>query len=446
MKCGDRYFRLLAFLLLGYATIGKSVAYIGVPPLYVGEAVLLYGIYALMRQRNWSRILLSGLMIPMALLFAWGTWCTVPYVSKYGADAFRDAAIWGWGLFAIVTGSLLAAEPRRLRWLIDNYARFATIFLIVAPITWFMSSKMETLRCPWANVPIVEVKGGDMVVHVMAILAYAILLGGVRAPLVSIMGAAVLAVNFTGRASMMIFLMGATIVTLIKPYSKILLGVIGAFAAGVFVMWVLNISIQVSPDSPRKISVEQFVENIDSVAGDSGPRGLQGSKAWRLAWWNKIIDYTVHGPYFWTGKGFGINLANADGFQVNADDSLRAPHNGHLNMLARSGVPGFCLWVIVQISWAGAILWATWQARRNGHQRWSHFFMFLFIYWTAFMTNASFDVYLESPLGGIWMWVVYGVGLGSRWIYAHAPEVLEDDAPRASLYVRKDQPAEALAV
>ena len=28
------------------------------------------------------------------------------------------------------------------------------------------------------------------------------------------------------------------------------------------------------------------------------------------------FDYTVFGDYFWTGKGFGINLADDDGFQT----------------------------------------------------------------------------------------------------------------------------------
>jgi len=29
---------------------------------------------------------------------------------------------------------------------------------------------------------------------------------------------------------------------------------------------------------------------------------------------NIIADNTVRGPYFWTGRGFGVNLALEDGF------------------------------------------------------------------------------------------------------------------------------------
>ena len=30
--------------------------------------------------------------------------------------------------------------------------------------------------------------------------------------------------------------------------------------------------------------------------------------------WNIIIKDTVYGPHFWTRLGFGLNLADADGF------------------------------------------------------------------------------------------------------------------------------------
>jgi len=36
-------------------------------------------------------------------------------------------------------------------------------------------------------------------------------------------------------------------------------------------------------------------------------------QAWRVNWWHTIEQYTIHGPYRWTGKGFGVNLALAPG-------------------------------------------------------------------------------------------------------------------------------------
>ena len=43
----------------------------------------------------------------------------------------------------------------------------------------------------------------------------------------------------------------------------------------------------------------------------------------------------------------------------------------------------------------------------------------------AFMINAAFDVFLEGPMGGIWFWTIYGVGLAAMWLYKHDPAVLD---------------------
>ena len=58
----------------------------------------------------------------------------------------------------------------------------------------------------------------------------------------------------------------------------------------------------------------------------------------------------------------------------------------------------------MHLTWAGAMAFSAWMAHRQGRKRWSSWFVVLMIYWSAFMTNAAFDVYLESPMGGIWMW------------------------------------------
>ena len=55
----------------------------------------------------------------------------------------------------------------------------------------------------------------------------------------------------------------------------------------------------------RPVSAHQIVENLKSIAGQSGQQ-TEGTKQWRLDWWNVIINDTFHGPSFWTGRGFGL--------------------------------------------------------------------------------------------------------------------------------------------
>ena len=47
-------------------------------------------------------------------------------------------------------------------------------------------------------------------------------------------------------------------------------------------------------------------------------------------------------------------------------------------------------------------------------------------YWGAFMANASFDVFIEGPMGGIWLWTVFGAGLAAVWTYRRHPELFDD--------------------
>src|SRR5205085_2751396 len=124
------------------------------------------------------------------------------------------------------------------------------------------------------------------------------------------------------------------------------------------------------------------------VVSESDDPVLKGSKEWRLRWWRTIIDYTFYGEYFWTGKGFGINLAADDGFQV--DPFLRSPHNGHMTILARMGIPGITLWFTVHLTWLFAMTMAYIRARRKRDWKWSGLLLFLLIYYAAFLTNASF--------------------------------------------------------
>ena len=179
-------------------------------------------------------------------------------------------------------------------------------------------------------------------------------------------------------------------------------------------------------DRDREYSARQLVANVLSVFTDETTGDLDDTKEWRLAWWNDIADYTLHGPYFWQGKGFGVNLATADGYQVEEGDALRSPHNGHLSVLARAGVPGLALWVVLHGSWVLLMFSGYLLARQQGRGVWAALFVFLFAYWTAIMLNASFDVYLEGPMGGLWCWTIMGFGLAAAHLQRRHPELLDD--------------------
>jgi O-antigen ligase len=218
--------------------------------------------------------------------------------------------------------------------------------------------------------------------------------------------------------------MAGTVVLFLRPTSR-WIGMAGVGLSLLIIVALVNPTIDIG--TARKVSFSQLVDNVVSFLNDDNDRNLQDSKEWRLAWWNAIVEYTVSGPHFWSGKGFGINLADEDGFQVLADGSLRAPHNAHLQILARMGVPGLTAWVALQVAFAASMLLAARRARRLGQRFWVQTFAWLFAYWLAALTNMTFDVYLEGPQGGIWFWTILGLGLAAMRA-ARAAEVAPADA------------------
>jgi hypothetical protein len=67
----DRYGFLLCFSLVGYATFGKGFAYIGVPPLFIGEIILLLGVIVIIRSGCETAMLASLPSILLILLIVW---------------------------------------------------------------------------------------------------------------------------------------------------------------------------------------------------------------------------------------------------------------------------------------------------------------------------------------------------------------------------------------
>jgi hypothetical protein len=173
----------------------------------------------------------------------------------------------------------------------------------------------------------------------------------------------------------------------------------------------------------RSLSARQLADNVASIFGQSG-RQTEDTKQWRLDWWNIIVDDTVYGPHFWTGRGFGLNLADADGFRDGDHPdapALRSPHNVHMTLLARAGVPGAVLWVSLTVSWFWMLLVALLTARRRGQIEWAGLFLFIGSYVMAALINATFDVALEGPMQGVWFWSLLGLGIGSVMVYRCQP-------------------------
>jgi O-Antigen ligase len=422
---GDRYLALLAIVLLGYALMGKGFAYLGFPPLYVGEIAFLIGTVVFLRT---GALVASLATLPSLVLVALMVWVlarTIPFVSLYGFDSLRDSTIVMYGGFALIVIGLLLGDARRIDTVLRYYntllASFPAIF-VGFYLTRYWAEYIPRLYGP---VPIVEITTSAVGTHLAGTMVF-VLIGHRKVSFLWLFVwlVTLVIVAATNRGATLAALGPIMFAMLMLGRLRLLVTTILAAVSIFAVLLVVEGSFTQHDETEqlteRPVSAHQIVENAKSIVGHSG-RQTEGTKQWRLNWWNVIINETLYGPSFWTGRGFGINLADADGFGgTNPHDprpSLRSPHNAHMTLLARAGVPGVVLWSIVLISWVGMQLNAMLSARARGHERWVELFLFVVCYAMSIIINATFDVTLEGPMQGVWFWCLFGFGIGSVMVY-----------------------------
>jgi hypothetical protein len=427
----ERFFVFLGIVLLGYALDGRGFAYLGYPPLFIGEVTLLVGLLVAAQTRGWLRLGQMPEALLLGALLAWGACRLLPDLPRHGLDTVRDGMVFGYSAFAVLIAVLILDKPQRLVMVLVHYRTFTRVFLALVLVVnaLYRLVWLERPTWPWAPaVPIIHQKEGDIDVHLAAVLAFFVagFAGPIRWRWIIPLGLTAAVMGSTDRAGMLALLAVVGICVAYRPRHSAPWRLVGMLLAAVGVLWISGLRFEVPGGKGREIAFDQIVDNFRSMAGGDSGRGLlDATKQWRQDWWSEIVNYTVHGPYTWTGKGFGINLADDDGFQVYDEAPLRSPHNVHLTFLARGGVPGLLAWAMAQLGWAACILYAWSRAHRARDRAWSGLFMFLFCFWTACIINATFDVFLEGPMGGIWFWCIYGLGLASLWIHRRCPQVLD---------------------
>jgi len=342
-------------------------------------------------------------------------------------DAFRDAVLWGYGAFALL---VVAFHERagNVSLTCQWFARVLPWFTWWAPISWAVTTlggdRVPLL--PGTNTPIVEFNPSCMAVHHAGIATFLLLdlhrssPGSVRPRarhsdlfrwIVWFVGFCFIASWTRGGAVAALAALSIVLATRPRTFRKV--GMLGVLALSVTLAFsALDLTIDTGGYRGR-VSPKEIAANFTSIFLPDRAEDAKrdGNKSWRLEWWNKILGYTVHGDLFWVGKGYGVNLADDDGFQVKPDHSLRSPHNGHLSYLARGGVPGVALWLLLQVGFAFTMVRAYLRARRARDEIWQRLDIWILAYWMAFLVNAAFDVFLEGPQGGIWFWSLFGFGI-----------------------------------
>jgi hypothetical protein len=427
----DRYLLLLSSVLFGYALLGKGFAYLGLPPLFIGEITLLAGLAVLLGTKCFVASLTALPSVLLVLTMGWVLARTIPYVGTYGIDALRDSVVIFYGIFAFIVIALLMEDGARVGTIVQYYEIFTTGFVFAIPFVFLIQRYLANYipNVPWSNIPLIWISPGELNVHLTGAVVFTLV--GFRkvsgAWLVCLIVALAMA-SASSRGAVLAFVLPVAFAVFIlgrlRELAMIAAAGLAIFAAAYGLESTLTTYQEASYSEERSLSAHQIADNVASIIGNSNEQAA-GTETWRLDWWNIILRDTLYGgPHFWDGRGFGLNLAVADGFEDGAHPdlpSLRSPHNVNMTILARSGAPGVTLWLMFIGSWLYFVLQAMRTARLEGRREWAALFLFTACYAASFFINASFDVALEGPVQGIWFWSVIGLGIGGVFVFRCQP-------------------------
>jgi O-antigen ligase len=430
---------IFGILLVGYLFFDRAFAHIHIShtSAYVGELTLTFGLVCVAVGTRWLRLAVVGDAL-VGLLIAWMVWglCrTIPNVPEYGvSNAIHDAALWYYGGFAVLLLAAATAVP-------ELGPRYVRAFSKVLPwlICWLPFTLLATklgFHSPsirWDNVPLLSHKPGNITVTAAICLAWLLLVPEpgrsptVRRILIGIsLVTIVLGATQTrggGLAAVTALILALTLMPKERRGSVVTGGLVALF----LLVGVGTATGAALHTSHRTISISQLFENAQSVGGGSSSNQLQGSVNFRESLWSTILDQELTTQRIVTGFGFGPDLTTIGGLNPKPNQAsileLRSAHNSLLDILARMGLIGAVLWILLWVAWYRKMMRAHGRYRAVGDEANRGVIDACMVAPVAIMLNSFFDPTLEGAQVAAILFAAFALGiLADRARLVPAPE------------------------
>ena len=231
----------------------------------LGALVATGHIHRAMRHSTATKLLIAWML--------WGVLRTIPYIGIYKFNAIRDAALWYYA-FGRDPRVRTRAPRRRARHPVGRHVpALHPLVPDLGPIALVMGSAIGTnlnLFVPGSSTSVFDHKPGNIAVQIAIVLAFLWLVpnaAGRYRPFLTGCSTVLLLVVFTqNRGGFIAASAGLAWVWLFaKRRGRMTLAIIATVALVIVSGWALNI--QIKSSSGRTISVNQIVENFNSVTG-----------------------------------------------------------------------------------------------------------------------------------------------------------------------------------
>ena len=394
-----------------YAYFNKGVAYA-----FLAEALLLIGFILIILNLKDFVLLLNKPVKIIIFFMAITILAVIPAILKYPLpEVAQDASMFLYAGFVFLVFLIKDHQKELLNKLCKVYSWYPLIvftnFILVSYVPFFQEVKL------FGGIPLMLYKYGDMAVHLL-ITTLLILCGEIKMNKKWLLLNTLLIVYLFlviatyNRAGMVAYLTGIILFFWVfrKRFTPASLNSYLKFIPFFFIV-VIGFYANTKVDENfqgRKVGLTQLQQNVVSIFDNSVDEGgLSDNKIWRLAWWYSILQQSVQGSNIFIGRGLGENLAVISDVKTE-DENLRSPHNFHLNVLARFGYPVFLIWMA----------WIILHLKKINVRRCTDLQILILVSFLAFIINASFDVYLEGPMGAFPFWTWLGI------LYIHDTETV----------------------
>jgi len=414
---------VLTILVIGYFISGKGFAYIGIPPLYIGEIILSWcGFCWLLRLslRKIDKPFPSSLIFyVLSAIVISGTIQLLFVIEDYGFLALRDYAMIGYIGYFIVSYDVFKLEKHREKFYKITFSA-GLIAIMIQFITAFLTVDWTVIVPFTINGRPVFMPHSDTLVPVLATIT-SFMASGIISSGLSFIGVlcAIGLVLFSLASLKSAFFLGIVATMGIYLFVKNLYIKLFQFTTGILIILALTIiTIVTLGGNSSKVLEDRLESEFKSLL----PREIlttgnvrTGSTAeWRYIWWRKITENTLAtNPFFGGGLGSDISTAFLKDYYTLAvveDDGTisRYPHNILFTALGRLGLVGFVVWGSLIIC---IVLYAFRFARSMPLQKrpLAGFYAWSFI--LAAVANGLVQATFEAPYAAIPFWIFFGCAI-----------------------------------
>ena len=425
--------QIAGFLFVGYLTLARSFAYLGIAPLFLGEIVL--AAFLLLKPRvalgTWAVSLLrpsplNGLGLALLLFMAYGVWQVGRGVLN-GAALFYTLKFFVFNYYTLYLflGLWVGLHAPNC---LPKLVRVAAWVNGVYGITFLLALRHVEAYIPGSDVPLFSAPTGQVVV-ILGLLCFERDLRSVWFILVLNI---IVTLAWQVRAEWAGLAFGIFAWGLLtgRLGRVIAIGVAGLAVLGIVELTGINLPGRNSESISLSENLARVIAPIDlELAAQLSPAAKfhAGTAEWRELWWEQIW-LSVHSTAMLEafGHGYGFDLFGLAPDEVRAGQEkweVRTPHSLFYYALGYTGWLGVALF--------GALQWAIvrllWRAFRVSGQPAG------IAWWIMGITMASFQEGLETPFHAIPFYLLVGLTIAPALRSKTEWEELPAQAPLASV-------------